>query len=190
MDALAPLLMKYSVGVERPRWSSGPTDRSACSAVACAGAALPAPAGAGIRGCHGDPQPHSKIAHRQFFYVAHHQHFAQKRRNTANLRLQNPKYFPPAKCALGISILRGQLGRSVPALGAEVINVDKLCPSPLADNHQTLVLDNSQKPCREFGLSLELFDVLECFPTRILRFFFCFAPMAKDGSGQIRHLRR
>jgi hypothetical protein len=71
-------------------------------------------------------------------------------------------------------------------LGVEVIHVNELCLSPLADKHQALVLDNPQKPCRKFGLALELVNVLECLPTGILGFFFRFAPMAKDGSSQIR----
>ena len=78
----------------------------------------------------------------------------------------------------------GSLGRRPSTL--EIIRIDRSCQAPLTDKHQTLILDNPQQPCRKLRVSLKLVDMPECFPASILRFFFRFAPMVKDGSGQIR----
>jgi hypothetical protein len=63
--------------------------------------------------------------------------------------------------------------------------VDELGLALLADKHQTLVLDDPKQPCSEFGFSLELIDVLECFPACILCFFFRLSAVSEDGGGQI-----
>jgi hypothetical protein len=57
--------------------------------------------------------------------------------------------------------------------------------SLLTDEHQTLVLNNSEQPTRKFGFSMELINVLESLPARILRFFLRFTPVAKDGSREV-----
>jgi hypothetical protein len=112
-------------------------------------------------------------------------YLTQQWRNSADLRFQGLEHFPSAELPLRISTRSRQLSRLVPAFGITVIQMDELRAAPLANNHQALVLDNPQQPSGKFSFSVELIDVLVCFPTRILCFFFSFAALAKDGCCQI-----
>jgi len=95
----------------------------------------------GLYSRYGDPQNSGQIIYRHFFYVAHYQYFTQQRRNATDLRLQHLEYFQPAEFTLGIAVRSRQLGRYLPTLGVEIIQMDELCQAPLADQHQALVLD-------------------------------------------------
>jgi hypothetical protein len=77
------------------------------------------------------------------------------------------------------------LDRFVPAFGTAVIQSNELSLTPLAEEHEALVLDDPQQPRGEFGFSLELIDVLECLPACILCLFLRFASVSKDGSGEV-----
>jgi hypothetical protein len=139
-----------------------------------------------LYGGHGDSQLDCQITQRQFFYIAQHEYVAQQRRYAADFRLQGLEHFPLAEFTLRISTRSRKLGWSLPALGIEIIQVDELCKAPLAYKHEALVFDNSQQPRGKLSISIELVNVLECFPARILRFFFRFAPMAKNRGSEVR----
>jgi len=123
--------------------------------------------------------------HRQLLYVAHDDDLPQERWDSPDLSIQGLEHLSLAEFALGIGIRCRQLKRCVPALGIGVIQLDELGATPLADEHQTLVFDDPQQPCRELGFSVELIDVLECLPACILCFFFPFAVVSQNGGGQV-----
>jgi hypothetical protein len=146
----------------------------------------PRPQQTGLYGRYRDSQRGSQIAHWHFLDVTHYEYFAQQRRNAMDFSLQDTEHLLPAEFTFGVGIRSRQLCRSLPPLRIEVIQVDELCKSPLADQHQALVLDNPHKPGRKLGVAVELVNMLERLPAGVLRFLLRFAPMAEDGRCQIR----
>jgi len=167
--------MKDSLGWSGDACHQGPRTRARAVTQHALAQFFPRPEQPGLGSGYRDAQARGEIMHRQLFHVAHHYDLPQERRNSPDLGIQDVENLSLAEFALGIGVRCRHLDGSVPTLGISVVQLDDPNPTPLANKHKALVLDDPQQPSGELRLSMELIDVLESLPTCILRFFLSLA---------------